>query len=480
MWRLRISESEAEPRWVEIKPGRYSLGRSSESDIVLRDTSASRRHAEVQLDVKGQILWLTDLNSANGTYLNRQRIQGQVELRPNDIVRIGSSVIQVEHETNTPQARSASTHRFTRELLLQSLDEHALLLYEAAQKLNPITDLQAASEEVSSLLQRALSLSQARLLLKSELDNLTTLDTAALSAINNRAAELRPDWLYLPILSGEEILGLLLLHRQSPPARPFDQRDLRLAVAISHQTALVIERIHLLKRLREQERIHQLLYRFVPPTEADYLIQDYLRSGSLPGLRQAKTTILFSDVEGSTALAERIGVKRFSEIINHYYREATTIIFRHGGMIRYLGDGIMGIFEDRTQHYEHLLAEERAARAGRELLEKIRSADFGEDQRITIGVAINTGICMVGYIGTDERTEFNALGDTVNVAFRMQELARPYRLVVGPATMAAIVERYETRRIGAVSLRGREKPVQVYEVLGPRRAVFDTEELERR
>jgi len=104
-------------------------------------------------------------------------------------------------------------------------------------------------------------------------------------------------------------------------------------------------------------------------------------------------------------------------------------------------------------------------RAGREIIERIRAIDFGVGQRITIGVAINTGICMVGYIGSEERMEFNALGDPVNVAFRMQELARPYRLVVGPATMAAIVDKYATHRIGAVSLRGREKPVQVYEVL---------------
>ena len=72
---------------------------------------------------------------------------------------------------------------------------------------------------------------------------------------------------------------------------------------------------------------------------------------------------------------------------------------------------------------------------------------------------------MVGYIGSNERMEFNALGDTVNVSFRMQELARPNRLVIGPATMAAIVDKYQTRRIGAVSLKGREKPIQVYEVI---------------
>ena len=72
---------------------------------------------------------------------------------------------------------------------------------------------------------------------------------------------------------------------------------------------------------------------------------------------------------------------------------------------------------------------------------------------------------MIGYVGTAERAELTVLGDPVNVAYRIQEYARPYKIVVGPATVAAIVDKFNTQRIGAVTLRGREKPIQVYEVL---------------
>jgi class 3 adenylate cyclase len=68
-------------------------------------------------------------------------------------------------------------------------------------------------------------------------------------------------------------------------------------------------------------------------------------------------------------------------------------------------------------------------------------------------------------VGTRERAEFNALGDVVNVVFRMQEYARPNRIVIGPATVAAIVDKYQIQRIGEVTLRGREGHMQVYEVL---------------
>jgi adenylate cyclase len=82
-----------------------------------------------------------------------------------------------------------------------------------------------------------------------------------------------------------------------------------------------------------------------------------------------------------------------------------------------------------------------------------------------MGVSINTGKAMIGYVGNAERAEFAVLGDTVNVAYRMQQIARPYKIVVGPATVAAVVNKFRIQRIGAVTLHGREKPIQVYEVL---------------
>ncbi len=104
--------------------------------------------------------------------------------------------------------------------------------------------------------------------------------------------------------------------------------------------------------------------------------------------------------------------------------------------------------------------------AGRELLQALnRTGSLDNRTRLVFGVSINTGKAMVGYVGTKERVEFNALGDVVNVAYRMQEYARPFKIIVGPATVAAISEKYQFSRVGGVTLRGREGPIQVYEVL---------------
>jgi len=150
-------------------------------------------------------------------------------------------------------------------------------------------------------------------------------------------------------------------------------------------------------------------------------------------------------------------------VLNQFYSDSADIIFKYNGMVKYLGDGVMAIFMDAPGEP---LPEARAISSGREILGRIKTTGhLVLNQRIIMGVSINTGVAMVGYIGTRERAEFNALGDVVNIVFRMQEYSRPNRIVVGPATVAAIIGTYPIQRIGAVTLRGRENSVQVYEVL---------------
>ncbi|MDX9991865.1 MAG: adenylate/guanylate cyclase domain-containing protein [Anaerolineales bacterium] len=470
MWRINVSEPNTDSRIVELRDGNIRIGRHADNIVVLQDVSASRVHAEILLDSKQNQVTITDLSSTNGTYVNRQRIAGSHSLHSNDIIRIGQAVIHLidESEIKFDDQGSSGKHRFTRELLLESLDEHAVLLYEVSKRLNTIVDIEAAMAEIRTMMTRTMSIDNCTIVQHNDFPAIEQIlpGISCTNAIRSRSAEVTPSAMLVPVMSGEEeMLGLMYFAKSRPGTRPFSRRDLQLAIAISHQVALTIQRTELLDKIRRQENIEKLLTRFVPPDDARELIEDYERTGQLPGLRQAKVSILFSDMAGSTALAEQIGPQRFATILNRYYQDVTSIIFKHHGSVRYLGDGVMAIFEDRKQ--STVLAEEHAVQAGIEILQKIGAIDFGDGLNIIIGTAIHTGPAMVGYIGSNERMEFNALGDTVNVAFRMQELARPNRLVIGPATMAAIVSKYQTRRIGAVSLKGREKPVQAYEVLDP-------------
>jgi class 3 adenylate cyclase len=468
MWQVVVHSPEKEPKRIELKPGKLTLGRAATNALVIDDISASRQHAEIIFDSTANTVTLVDLKSLNGTFLNHQRIDGAQRLKHEDLVRIGQVILHLTQTTSeVALARpTRGTHHFTRELVLASLDEHSVLIYEIARKLNTVLNLEEALEVVTEQLKRALGVEVCEILLAKQLKELETsdfIDPLAKEAVRNCSAELTSTSMFIPIVNGNELIGLISLQKTRLETHPFGQHDLQLAVAISYQASLTIQRMELLEIVRREEQTKRLLLRFVSPAETEFLLKDYFENGELPGLREQKVTVLFSDIAHSTGLAEKLGVAQFGNILNSFYNEATRIIFQHNGMIKYLGDGVLAIF---TEQAGGLSTEEKAVLAGRELLNLIkRTGALDPDQRIVIGVAINTGLAMVGYVGTRERAEFNVIGDTVNVAYRMQEYARPYKIIVGPATVAAVSSKYRFQRVGAVSLRGREQTVQAYEVL---------------
>ena len=468
MWLLKVNAPDKEVQQLQLKPGTITVGRLSTNEVVIDDVAASRRHAEITLDAQESSVKVVDLGSTNGTYVNRQRISEPLDMQSGDVIRIGQVTIYVSLQVDEirPQRSGSGTHRFTRELVLESLDQHAILLYETARRLNTVTDRTSVEREVTDQITKALSVNHCRLIFSRDFDKIEAFgfhDPQARQAIQQLSAEVLTAAMYIPVVSGETPIALLCLVKTNPDARPFDNRDMQLAVAVSHQTALALQRIDLLDKVTKQETVQNLLRRFLAPQEAQFLLRDYLETGHLPELAEQTVTILFSDIVDSTGIAERVGVRAFAEILSIYYQTVTDIIFKHGGIVRYLGDGVMAIFIRTPEHPD---AEERAVLAGREMISRLNATGaLNINQRYVIGISINTGPAMIGYVGTADRAELTVLGDTVNVAYRIQEYARPYKVVVGPATVAAIVDKFNTQRIGAVTLRGREKPIQVYEVL---------------
>lgn len=467
MWNLIVHIPDSYPKPYELGDGKTSIGRAMTSDIVVEDAAASRLHAEIRVDEAGKKISIVDLDSTNGTYINHERIFGECPLKANDVIRIGQVIFNLisPGDENEILQSVAGTHRFTRELVLESLDQHAVLLYDVARKLNFATSLGMIVDALTILLKHSMGVRSCEIIMNDMFGKFDGSGTTALAvrAIQNRSAEVSPTEMYVPVLSGDDVLALMYLKKERPGTRPFTLNHLQIAVAISHQASLTIQRMNLLEKVRKEEQIRQLFTRFVSPSEVKLLLKNYLETGELPPLHEEKVTVMFADIAESTRMGEKMGVKNFASVLNQFYNDSADIIFKYNGMLKYLGDGVMATFVDIPGEPE---PEVRAIIAGRELLGRIKTTGhLVLDQRIIMGVSINTGVAMVGYIGTRERAEFNALGDVVNVVFRMQEYARPNRIVVGPATVAAIVDKYPTQRIGAVTLRGRESLFQVYEVL---------------
>jgi adenylate cyclase len=490
VWIATIRSPSGEPLEYLLKPGSHSIGRSTENDIVLETPSASRRHAEIVFDLKAGNPVLHDLNSTNGTFVNRERISSPVTLKANDMIRIGDHlIVLLFKDTNvTPAKLKTNTQFLTRDFILESLDRQAVLLYEVSSRLNTVIDLDTALNEVASLMKTAMGVDRCEVIMAEQFDQLakhSLAESIATEVIDNRMAvivndaQTNPKYrktaalrnihmaLCVPVISADRVLAVVYAHKTRQQAKPFDQGDLQLAAAISHQAALTIERMHLLKRVSQEQAISHLLKRFLSPKEADYLLQDYLKSGQLPPLEERTLTVLAIDIRDSSGLAERLGACRFGEILSRYYHEMTDAVFKYNGMVnRYLGDGLQAVF-GMTHHPS--TPEENAARTALEMLNRLRRITKDAGEALEVGIGINTGSVAAGYLGSDEHVEFTVVGDTVNVAWGLESHARPNRIFISERTCEALVGKFRIVPLKPIEMKKRSRPCRAFEILTERK-----------
>jgi len=468
MWQLIINSPDHETKLVELKPGKITLGRADTNDIVVDDISASRQHAEIVFDSATNTISLIDLNSTNGTYVNHLRITGTCQLIADDEVNIGQFLMQLQrfNGEQTMRPTAGGTHPLTRELLLEAMYKNSIQIYDTAIKLNSVFKLDIAVEIVNGVLTQSLGLNYCEIILADRLNRMSTrdfMDPLASMAARSGSAEVTADSMFIPINIRDELVGLICMTKAASPARPFNQRDLQLAIALSHQAALVIQRMQLLERASREDQARRLMLGFVSPAETEHLLNDFYEHGELPGLKDIEVTVLIAEIINSTDLAQNLGTEHFSKILSGFYRVASQTIFAQKGMAKYSGDGVLAVF---TEHEGEPSGAETAIATGRELINMLNhTGSLDPKQRINIGISINTGNAMVGYVGTRERAEFNVLGDTVTVAYRMRKYFGPYKIIVGPATMAASADKYRFKEAGDVYLYEDGQAIQVYELL---------------
>ena len=149
--------------------------------------------------------------------------------------------------------------------------------------------------------------------------------------------------------------------------------------------------------------------------------------GKRPGGAEVEISVLFADVRGSTGLAEQTTAARFRDLIQEFYRTTSGAIDRNGGLIdKFMGDGVMALFIPIISGEDHAA---RAIQAGEDVLAAARSQRLTEGG-VRVGVGVHSGPAFVGTVGSGDRLDFSALGDTVNIAARLGSVAGPGELVV--------------------------------------------------
>jgi adenylate cyclase len=216
------------------------------------------------------------------------------------------------------------------------------------------------------------------------------------------------------------------------------------------------------KRLRDQQK--ELVRRFATPEVA----QDLQQSGFALGGRRVEGTVMFSDIRGFTSLVESQPPEVVIELLNTYYTLMFDAISGHGGVVNQMvGDGLMAIFGAPFALAEPARSAVAAAREMIELLE-----DFGAQQaaagkpRIRIGIGIASGEMVAGYTGTHQRATYTCVGDTVNLAARLEAHTKEagHAILIDAATRARLAGSIAVEPLGAVLMRGKSSPVEVFAV----------------
>ena len=182
------------------------------------------------------------------------------------------------------------------------------------------------------------------------------------------------------------------------------------------------------------------------------------------GAERRQLTVMFCDLVGSTALATRLDPEDLREVLRVYHECIAKAITRFDGFVAwYMGDGVMVYFGYPRAHEDDA---ERAARAGLAQIEAVRHLQTPERLQIRIGIA--TGVVVIGELGRfGEAQEWDIVGETPNLAARLQALAEPNTVVIGPITQRLLGNLFEYRDLGAVELKGFAEPVHAYQVLRP-------------
>jgi class 3 adenylate cyclase len=221
--------------------------------------------------------------------------------------------------------------------------------------------------------------------------------------------------------------------------------------------------------LREKEVIKGAFSKYVTKSVVDRILEH--KDGLKLGGEKKIVTIFFSDIRGFTPMSEALSAEQVVHILNEYFTAMTTIIFKYEGTLdKFMGDAIMAVFGAPIDQPDHA---ERAVLAAVDMSEKMKELQakwrMEGKKEVNIGIGINTGEVVVGNIGSNERMEYTAIGDNVNLTQRLESVAEKGQILISAATYERVKDRVEAVMLDPLKVKGKTDKVLAYSVTGLKR-----------
>ena len=220
---------------------------------------------------------------------------------------------------------------------------------------------------------------------------------------------------------------------------------------------------------REKKKVRGVFQQYLAPSLINQLLEnpELLQLGG----QEKELTVMFSDIRGFTTLSEGLAPAKLVGLLNEYLSEMTDTLFRHWGTLdKYIGDAIMAFWGAPYPQPDHA---ERACLAALEMisvLKKLQAGWAAEGRpKIEIGVGINSGPVLIGNMGSKHRFNYTIMGDTVNLASRLEGLNKAFatRLIISEFTYEKVRNKIVARELDFIRVKGKRKPVRIFELLAP-------------
>ncbi len=218
---------------------------------------------------------------------------------------------------------------------------------------------------------------------------------------------------------------------------------------------------------KNKEKVKNVMGRYISQDVMQNIVKniDNVRLGG----KKATVSVLFADIRGFTSMSEKMTAEEVSIILNEYFSAIEPIITKYNGVInKFIGDAVMAIFGDPIEDELHPMKAVLCANEMLKCVRKLRYKWMDENKPdIEIGIGINTGEVFVGNIGSEKRLEYTVIGDTVNIASRIESYNKVYKtkFLIGETTYEFVKNRVDVIKIGGVTIRGKKKKMDIYEIL---------------
>ncbi|HLL23955.1 MAG TPA: adenylate/guanylate cyclase domain-containing protein [Kofleriaceae bacterium] len=502
-----------------------TIGRHPDNTIQILDRIISKEHAQIQRAADGRYL-LRDLRSLNGTFLRNERVADHY-LSDGDEFTMGStrivfvdkpkvddalgrvtiapglteSHIRGRIQANTgdfmPERQIADDKNLRRDY------ERLRIGHELARAVGSELDLDKLLPKILDKAFELVGADRGVILLQDDRGelapryvktrsgksdpNIVLSKTVMAEVQNNKAAVLSSDatmdarfsgahsiimqgirsTMTLPLLHSGELLGIMHLDSLFT-SNAFTEKDLQICTGMAAQAAISIQNARLASRIEKEAQTRAQISRLIPPSVVEQVVQGKLTIEK--GGRLNEITMLFSDIRGFTTMSDGRPAQEVVNTLNEYFEVMVDVLFKYSGTLdKFVGDEIIGLFGAPIAIDDAPYKAVSCAIAMLQALEEFNRTRASENlAAIRIGIGINTGNVITGAIGSTRALQYTAIGDAMNVASRLVNVAGSGEIIISEDTYRAVAGRIEATQLPPVKVKGKADELKVYRVTGLR------------